>query len=1030
MATYTSTTTGLFSVGSTWVGGVKPPSAGGHKVVIAAGHVVTFDEVAGTYGDDSSTGINVNGTFKASRAMSTQITCRGDLYIGVAGTLDYGTEADPITSAYTATIIINDSASPSSNKWGIRTEETSGDWAGFRMWGASKTAVTTVPSAALSTDTTFTVANATGWAIGDWVVFEPSVAQGVANGSVWRAITGVSGNDITVGANLGYASQAGRRVANLSRNVRVWGAVGNTYRTHIALRFRSAWASSSNVEIGPCEIRAFGGSNNTHQAAGINFHCAINGPANFVTKIDGPVVHDIWSISGSTVTTLAAGGAGLGPYAMQNYNYTISNALVSSSRPSAATIAYSGASVTYENLTVIGATRLCVTGFSQGCVGLVFNNGVASGITTAIFERNGVDSRLNSMTFDFIARMSDSTDEPFGTLVYTSCIFGSGNNAGILNPTTSVQWRAGVYANVLMNGCTIKEWPLSVLRSLSLSSAQTATIFKIRNANNSLANQLVWSKGGEQYRDGSTFYRGASSVRLDCWFSGVALTASRVIEVSASQTITVVGYLRFNPTYGTATPPSVTITGLGATPATFTAPATANTWHKFSLTIVNPQSYAGEFTFTASGSSTAASTGAYYWLDGILITDFVGSVRHYGYVFDALPYRTTDAKIRETTEATVLAYADLGTLDKLYDRLALWACENQGSSLPYSYSGNELILGSYDVVVDATAVSAIDITGGTITIKATTLLAGANFTKLTTTGEISFVNGAVAGPLLVYEDENGLSAPITVSGVRNGTKVRIIRTDTNAELAIGTAGASGYAIRLIWTEDLPIQANTTYTSGLDCENEASAFGILTENGTALTIVQTPCTIYENNGIDGSTVIGLTLDAPNIEIDADEDDNAMTVQEIYAWVKNEMMTDNGIRTLFGSITTENAHKYRINASVVPLKIDQKDLVNSLVLSGGLLYRDDGVSVRLAGSGVIEFVVEDVYESREAEVMLTAIKAKTDTIPSNTATTTNVEAVALSISNLNDVTASEVKTAIESSTILAKEATSKVILGLSV
>jgi hypothetical protein len=228
----------------------------------------------------------------------------------------------------------------------------------------------------------------------------------------------------------------------------------------------------------------------------------------------------------------------------------------------------------------------------------------------------------------------------------------------------------------------------------------------------------------------------------------------------------------------------------------------------------------------------------------------------------------------------------------------------------------------------------------------------------------------------VYEDANGVSVPLTVSGVRNGSKVRVIRTDTSAELAIGTAGASGFFARLTWTTDLPIRANTAYCSGLDAEQEAFALGSLTVNGASLTVVQSPCTIYEGNGIDGSAVTGLTLDAPNIEIDADEADNAMTVQEVYAWFKNELMTDAGIRTLFGAITAENAHKYRINASVVPIKIDQKDMANSLVLSGGMLYRDDGASIRLAGSGVIEFVVGDVYESQAAEAALAAIKAKTD------------------------------------------------------
>jgi len=346
----------------------------------------------------------------------------------------------------------------------------------------------------------------------------------------------------------------------------------------------------------------------------------------------------------------------------------------------------------------------------------------------------------------------------------------------------------------------------------------------------------------------------------------------------------------------------------------------------------------------------------------------------------------TDTSITQTNRTTVDAYTEIDTLDRLYDRYNSWHVDNFATAYPsigvrkLSGNGSDLDCGSANIVVDGTAASAFAVDTGTdtITIKASVLSAGTTFTGITTTGTISFANGAAASATLVYTDTTGTSVPITVGGVRDGSKVRVVRTDTSAELAIGTAGASGFATRVTWSTDLPIRADTAYVSGLDAEAEASALGTLTNAGAALTIVQTPCAIYEGNGIDGSAVTGLTLDAPNIEIDADEADNAMTVQQIYAWYKNELMTDAGIRTLFGAITAENAHKYRVNTAVVPLKIDQKDLVNSLVLSGGLMYRDDGASIRLAGSGVIEFVVEDVYESQAAETALAAIKAKTDSL----------------------------------------------------
>ena len=142
------------------------------------------------------------------------------------------------------------------------------------------------------------------------------------------------------------------------------------------------------------------------------------------------------------------------------------------------------------------------------------------------------------------------------------------------------------------------------------------------------------------------------------------------------------------------------------------------------------------------------------------------------------------------------------------------------------------------------------------------------------------------------------------------------------------------------------------------------------------------TIYVDNGYDGSAVTGLTLDAPNVEIDADEVDNNISVKEIYAWYKAECTTEDGISTLFGAITAINGNKYRINTAISSIKIDQKDMTNALIISG-LLYRDDGVSIRLPGSGSIEMLPNEVYESSAAETRLSEIKAKTDNLPSDPA-----------------------------------------------
>ena len=90
----------------------------GDRANIATGHTVTVD---GTFsaGDDTANGITVNGTLKASRSANSQLTVRGDLFITTGGTLDYGTEADPIPAGVTAVVLVNDSAAPVDNKWGF-----------------------------------------------------------------------------------------------------------------------------------------------------------------------------------------------------------------------------------------------------------------------------------------------------------------------------------------------------------------------------------------------------------------------------------------------------------------------------------------------------------------------------------------------------------------------------------------------------------------------------------------------------------------------------------------------------------------------------------------------------------------------------------------------------------------------------------------------------------------------------------------------------------------------------------------------
>lgn len=128
MASRYSITSGLASAPSTWDGGTTVPVSG-DRVLICTGHTVTVDG-AYTWGDDSTAtisingvsttaGIHVNGTLKASRVASSTLTCQGDLLIALNGTLDYGTEVDPIPAAVTAWIVANYSSTMAHNKYWV-----------------------------------------------------------------------------------------------------------------------------------------------------------------------------------------------------------------------------------------------------------------------------------------------------------------------------------------------------------------------------------------------------------------------------------------------------------------------------------------------------------------------------------------------------------------------------------------------------------------------------------------------------------------------------------------------------------------------------------------------------------------------------------------------------------------------------------------------------------------------------------------------------------------------------------------------
>jgi hypothetical protein len=389
------------------------------------------------------------------------------------------------------------------------------------------------------------------------------------------------------------------------------------------------------------------------------------------------------------------------------------------------------------------------------------------------------------------------------------------------------------------------------------------------------------------------------------------------------------------------------------------------------------------------------STGNKAWAAGTISAPYVEAVSGYGWqtatltltldtssnvTFTMLP----DTYISQANRTTVDAYTTIETLDKLYDRYASWYNTNLATPWPtfgvqrLTGSGTTLDGGNVNIVVDTTAASAFAVNTGsnTLTIKASVLSAGTKFTKLVTTGTISFVNGAEAGPVLIYKDSAGTSVPILNPNTIDGSRVQIYNVTDATEISNSVvSGGSGYVGRTTWSSDKTLRFRATYCVGTTCKSPVETTGTLTDTGTTFLIAQHDDVEYNTNGIDGSSVTEFSEDFPNIQIDISDGDGVTDVKRLYAWFHYVETTSSGIANWFGGMDADDTSNYRIFTAILDLTLDNTSGV-PVIVGGGRLYRDDGATVIAATSGSIQMDPDKAYLAQSSDI--TAIKTKTDSL----------------------------------------------------
>ncbi len=929
---------GLASDPTVWSGGAVPGS--GDRVLINTGHTVELDGTY-TWGDDSTATVVINsvsttasiflrGTLKASRTASSTLTCRGDLLIALAGTLDYGTEVDPIPADVTAQMVLNYSTAMAHNKYYVSTSLTE-RWAGFRLWGADKNPRTTM-SAAAAADTTITVANATGWRVGDFLVFGLLAGSTSTESVTWRAIAAISGNQITLGTSLGAISQAGRTVMNLTRNVRITSYQSNFYRSNVGVCVQGALPPEKAIEIGPCEIVATGNGLGLSRSAGLAFYFNSNSITTSILKrIYRPTVHTVVSITGSSWVSTAAGGWLIGCSNAQNYKYTITEPVLSNTTGIDAFILRAGTSVSIPDAHVLKAASVIRSEYSQGGVDCTFTRTYAEATGKPI-TGNGMGIVLDDCVFNGVDRFADGLSA-FGSVDHNRCDMG-GAFGVFANPGLNAA--NGGFSPAYFNDCT---FPASavVSRGSNLYIQKASTFFNLRNKNNDPTAQEIYRHGGKVLRDNATTHRGQSSLSLSPWYTGYAITHQSTLAVGANATVRIRGSARFNATYGSANSPTLTVSGMGITPVVYTCPAVADTWHAIDLELTNPNSYPGSFTLDFAGNSSANSESALCWFDGIVMPDFVTWVRHYGYTYNPTnPTRSVNS-VTQLTEAQAAALTglsfDVGTLTlsephslrEVYDWMQWYECSNRLDPILTSTDGISFALAA-NLTLNAALTGS-----GTLAMPAGTLVGS--------TSTVAITHSA------------GTLVSVSVSGVLVGSRVQIYNVTTGAELYNDEPSSASFSINAGWTSNQTLRVRVGYAIGVVAKLPIEMFGVLSSTGASFLVSQEDDLAYNALGIDGGACTEFTPDYPNLQIDLSDGDGVTSVQRLYAWSAWSQTSQLGLALMFRGVTAQDSANFVINVGVVNTHLDNVSGV-PVILTGGYLARSDGTTVIAASSGSIQ------------------------------------------------------------------------------
>ena len=822
MAAISSAASGNYSVGATWVGGVAPLKP--DDATILSAHTVTLDATGQLC---KSLTINVGGTLAASTTANSALQV-GDVVgdtinVALAGTINIDLSSVP---AITCTISLNAGGNTSGR--GIAGTGTSV----FTFKGAPKKRHTRLSGAIVATAITATVADATGWRVGDRIIFGTTQAYNATpriDEVTLTAVNTATGVIDWVGgitydhASLGY-------VGNFTSNAKITNAGG--FRAFVAANGTGGVtiqdALFENLAEGPFAQQGLSLNAGPTTGSILNNNAiysthANNSPAVFMRLLNGPVTRQDNIIYCTFGSAIGGGGSVVDAGSWERL------------------IIFRAGNSGFVPLHPAEKFVDCVAMACMGSSGGGFQNGsfgqaVEGGAILACL--NGI--YLVALTIPYCELIRTSIGEEFGAS--NSNMFNFIGTGRYITKNCLFQSAATQYANMVA-----ANKPIYIGVDLI-------------NKDNSAISQEKQYPHCEIKRNNTEVKRSTSSVSIKP--VRLITNSQYTLEIACSNTksIRLVGYVKFDTSFNNAgdyTAPTVTISGLSITPVVFTATAAANNAFELFdiLATNNVVGYDGNFTVTFNANAKTVTTGTVYF-DGVTTSPFVTLARHYGFLFDeSNPVRVVNPDT-VVVEATAAAYTGttitigtkrvtfgagtIDTLAKLYDYSQAWGCLNLTSEMPWTKAGSALSLVSGWRVLDP-VISGITWSGGTVYFS----------TAGTKTANIS---SAIVEFLLVgtYSLTGTMSGTLDLRNLQASAITVEVPSGTTTTTANNTGGAI--------TVSAPALYQSVTISGAAASSRVQIYDIsyiFTVSG--VTVTPTAGATYTNNGVT-FTVISASITA--------------------------------------------------------------------------------------------------------------------------------------------------------------------------